>query len=346
MKTTRLAGLASLTLAAALAVSACGSPAATTPPADGGTTAPTVSGDVTVYAAHGPEVTDPVVELFKKTYPDVNVTVVAMPGTGEMMSRIEAEISNPLGDLAWGGSTELYAAAAEGAFASVELPNDAAVIAQDPNHKWHATDVLFQAMAVNTDRVTEADYPTTLTDFQDPKWKGLGKIAFANPRSSGTTYSVLASMVTAHGWEFLDTFLPNAAVVDGSSAMFDGIRTGEYAAGWINEDLGNAWMQEGAPLKLIYPTDGVSNQIGAAAIIEGAKNAEPAKVFVDFLMSPEAQTAIVELVGRRSARNDVPAPEGLVPAADLNLVEPDPAVFAKDKEGVLTKWDEKLAAFN
>lgn len=301
------------------------------------------SSSLVVYAVHGPEVTDPIVKLFREQYPDINLSLTSAAGTGEMISRIESESSNPLGDVSWGGSTEVYEAAADNTFAAVELDNDASVVKQDPEHQWHATDVLFQPMVVNTDKVQEADYPASLTDYTDPKWAGLGKVVFAHPRSSGTTYSILAAMVTAHDWDYLADFLPNAAVVDGSSQMFDGVRTGEYAAGFINEDLGATWIAEGAPLKMIYPSDAVSNQIGAAAVIEGARNAEAAKTFVNFLMSREAQEIMVEQTGRRSARSDVTVPAGLPDASELKLADPDPAVFATDKEAVLNRFEEVLA---
>lgn len=302
------------------------------------------SGTVVVYAAHGPEVTGPIIAAFEKAHPEIDVQLTASPGTGELISRVESEAKNPLGDVAWGGSSENYDAAAKGTFAAVELKNDAATVVQDPKHEWHATDALFQAIAVNTDRVADGEHPSSFADLTDPKWKDAGRIAFANPRSSGTSYSLLAAMVSEYDWDYLDDFLPNAAVVDGSSQMFDGVRTGEYALGFINEDLGSTWIEEGAPIELIYPDDVVSNQIGVAAIIEGAKHPKAAETFVDYLMSEEAQKILVSEVGRRSARTDVPAPEGLPDAAELNLATPDPAVFATDKESVLTKFDEALAA--
>lgn len=301
------------------------------------------AGQVVVYAAHGPEVTDPIIAAFEEAYPDIDVQLTSSPGTGELISRVESETKNPLGDVAWGGSSENYDAADESAFAAVELENDAETVVQDPKHKWHATDALFQAIAVNTERVDTSDYPSSFADLLDPKWKDLGDVAFANPRSSGTSYSLLAAMVSEYGWEYLSDFLPNAAVVDGSSQMFDGVRTGEYAAGFINEDLGATWIAEDAPLELIYPDDTVSNQIGVAAIIEGAAHTSAAETFVNYLMSQDAQQILVDEVGRRSARTDVAPPAGLPDAANLSLATPDPAVFATDKESVLSKFDEKLA---
>jgi len=343
MKNNRKVGaFIGVTLAASLALTGCS--AITGGQSDAGDDK-VDSGAVVVYVAHGPEVTDPIIAAFRKAYPDIKVTLIASPGTGELIGRVESEAANPLGDVAWGGSSENYDAASGKAFASVELENDADTVVQDPNHKWHATDVLFQTIAVNTERVTnESDYPTTFQDLTDPRWKDAGGIVFANPRSSGTSYSLLSAMVSTYGWAFFDGFLPNAKVVDGSSQMFQGVRTGEYAVGFINEDLAATWVAEGAPLKVIYPEDTVSNQIGVAAVIAGAKHTKPAETFVNFLMSKDTQQIMVDEVGRRSARADVAPPAGLPDASKLNLATPDPAVFAVDKESVLVKFDEKLAS--
>jgi len=299
------------------------------------------SDTLTVYTVTGPEVTEPVVKAFEDAHEGVTVNVVTSAGTGELMARVESEAENPLGDVVWGGSTENYEAADDAVFAPVELGNDAAMVANDPDHRWHATDLLYQAIVVNTDRVPDQSaWPSTMKDLTDPKWAGLGKIGFASPRSSGTTYSLVAAMVSAYGWDYVKDFLPNAALLDGSSAMFNGTRDGEYAAGFINEDLAATWAAGGSPIKVIYPSDVVSNQIGAAAVIAGSPNTENAKVFVDYLMSTEGQTIIRDAAGRRPARADVAPPAALPKADDLKLAKPDPATFAVGKDQVLAKFDE------
>lgn len=299
------------------------------------------SSSLTIYTVTGPEVTEPLVEAFEAEYPDISLEIITSAGTGELMARVESEASNPLGDVVWGGSTENYDAMPEGIFASVELENDAAMIVSDPNSAWHATDLLYQVIVVNTDRVPDqGQWPASMEDLLDPSWKDLGGIGFATPRSSGTTYSLLAAMVAEYGWEYVEAFLPNAVLLDGSAAMFNGTRSGEYAAGFINEDLAATWAADGSAIEVIYPNDVVSNQVGAAAVIEGTKNQENAETFVNFLMSEQGQQVISESAGRRPARTDVAPPAGLPAADDLVLAEPDPETFAVGKEDVLSKFDQ------
>ncbi|HIC90251.1 MAG TPA: extracellular solute-binding protein, partial [Anaerolineae bacterium] len=219
-----------------LMLGACALPAAPPPGAPPAPAGPKVEKELVVYAPHGPEITEPMVALFKQKYPDIKVDVITA-GTGELMNRIRAEKDNPLGDLMWGGATELYEANAD-LFAPVELENDAATVVQDEKHIWHAADLLFQAIAVNTDLLSEEEYPKTFKELADPKWKEKGGLALANPRASGTGYSLVTAMVTLYGWDFMVELLKNATITEGSSAMFKMVRDGEVPVAFINEDLG------------------------------------------------------------------------------------------------------------
>ncbi|TDC02006.1 extracellular solute-binding protein [Nonomuraea longispora] len=302
------------------------------------------SGDdntVTLYAVSGPEVTDPILGAFKSKHPGIKVNRIGLPGTGEAFARVRAEKDRPLGDVIWGGSSELYTANAD-LIAPVELPNDAATVAKDPDHIWHATDLLFQAIAVNTDKFPDAaGHPKTFADLAEPGYAG-GKVGFATPKSSGTSYSLLTTMVTLHDWDYVDRFVKNARMLDGSTAMFNMVKDGEVGTSFINEDLGAKWIDAGAKIKLIYPEDGVSGQIGSAGVIKGAKHEAAAKTFVDFLMSKEAQQIMVDEVQRRSSRGDVPAPKGLPPVEQLKRADVDEKWAAEKKDEILAEFDDAV----
>lgn len=85
--------------------------------------AETKSNKLVVYCPHPLEFINPVVTKFEAET-GIKVEVIAA-GTGELLKRIEAEASNPLGDILWGGSLstlqpkkdmfEVYASANEDA---------------------------------------------------------------------------------------------------------------------------------------------------------------------------------------------------------------------------------------
>lgn len=295
-----------------------------------------------VYTAHGPELVDPVINLFKQKHPDIKVTVI-QAGTGVMLSRIQAEKANPGGDVMWGGPVETYQAD-EDLFAPYASPEDKYFQVTDPKNIWHANSVLPQTIAVNTRLVKPEEYPMTFQALLDPKWKAAGGIAFAHPGRSGTGYTILTSMVTLYGWDYVEKFLANAKITNSSDEMFKMVRDGEVPVAFINEDLGVKWIEGGAPLKLIYPKDGVSNQVDACGLIRGAKHPNAAKLFIDFILSKEVQQVYATVLMRRSARTDVAPPKGLVPLSDYKLIVRDGKWVSEQKDQILQEFEKRLAA--
>ena len=254
-------------------------------------------GVVTIYTPHGPEITGPILEAFNKKYPDVKVEQIKA-GTGELLSRLEAEQNNPSADVMWGGDTTSFDSY-ESLFAAYESPED--------------------------------EYPTTVKELVNLKWKDKA-IALADPNKSGTGYTIVSGLVNAYGWDFIEQMLENSVVIPGSDAMFKAVREGELPAGFINEDLGATWEAEGLPVKMIYATDAVTVQMDAIALVKNGPNPELGKLIIDFVSSPEAHKIAVETISRRSARIDVDPPEVLPKLGKLNLFtanEPRQIVNAK-----------------
>lgn len=286
-------------------------------------------GVVHLYSPHGPEITEPILDLFKQTYPEVEIQIVS-GGTGELLSRLEAEKGNPAADVMWGGDTVSFESYAH-LFASYESPEDKAMMKSDPAHKWHPFAVLCQPILVNTDLLAPSEYPRTAGEMTDPKWKAA-KIALADPNKSGTGYTIVSGLVNSYGWDFIENLLDNCVVTPGSDAMFKAVKDGEVAVGWINEDLGAKWEKEGLPVKMIYAEDAVTVQMDAVALVKDGPSADLGKLLVDFICSAESHKIAVEQISRRSARKDVAPPSVLPALGELNLFtanEPRQVVNAK-----------------
>lgn len=86
-------------------------------------------------------------------------------------------------------------------------------------------------------------------------------------------------------------------------------------------------QQEGYPLKLIIPEQ-TAYEIGGAAIINGGPNTENAKIFMDWMLTKEAQELNVESSYRYPVRTDVAAPEGLPALEDVGSggLRPGPGI--------------------
>ncbi len=290
---------------------------------------PAEKGVINLYTPHGPEITGPILELFHEKYPGIQVQLVS-GGTGELLSRLEAEKENPSADIMWGGDTVSFESASN-LFAPYDSPEDAAMVKSDPEKKWHPFAILCQPVFVNTDLVKEADFPKTAKELTDSSRK-KGKIALADPNKSGTGYTIVSGLVNAYQWPFIEELLKNCVVTPGSDAMFKAVKDGEVAIGWINEDLGAKWEAEGLPVKMIYAKDAVTVQMDAVALVKDGPSPELGKLLLDFICSKDAHAIAVEKISRRSARKDV-APPAILPAlGDLRLFtanEPRQVVNAK-----------------
>ena len=177
--------------------------------------------------------------------------------------------------------------------------------------------------------------PTKVSDLLDPKWTKLGGIVLADPSQSGTGYTIIGGLASGLGWDVVTKLITSARILPGSTAMFNAVREGEAAIGWVNEDLGIRWEAEGLSVKMIYPADAVTVQVDAFGLVKGAAHPDAAKKFMDFVGSKEAQVLVTTIIKRRSARKDVPPPASMKAFADLKVFpakEPNDVVTAKFKK--------------
>jgi len=289
------------------------------------------SNTVTIYTMSGPEITTPILDALRVKYPQVIVNLVKA-GTGEIVARLEAEKGNPGADLLWGGDNLAVFDGNAHLFAAYESPEDKYMVAQDPNHKWHAFTIFCQAILVNTKTVKPADFPKNAKDLINSMWKKAGGVALADPNKSGTGYTIVSGLSSAFGWDFIEKLVANSVVMPGSDAMFKAVQDGELPVGFINEDLGATWKAQGLPIEVIYAKDAVTVQMDACGLVKGGPNPDLAKKVLDFLCSKEAHTIAVKIINRRSARSDVAPPASLPDLGALKLftaIEPREVVNAK-----------------
>ncbi|MCK7490289.1 MAG: extracellular solute-binding protein [Anaerotruncus sp.] len=170
----------------------------------------------------------------------------------------------------------------------------------------------------NKKLVSEAEKPKTWKDVLDPKWKG--KVAYADASKSGSSYTLLVTWLTIYGkneagWKFVEDLLRQCKVLPKSSMTYQGVANGEYPIGLTFEQAAFDYLKGGAPIGLIYPSEGTAITLDGSAVIKNAPHPTAAKLFLDWTVSKEMQQLMVERFGRRSVRKDVGSPAGL-PALD------------------------------
>ncbi len=351
--------LLSVTMAMMMSVTsfaASAKPAATATPAAKATATPTAkattpstsaSKRVTIYSPHpsGP-LNAGIKEFQEKT--GITVDLVAA-GTGELLKRIEAESANPQCDVFWGGGADSLAAYSK--FFEVFKPSDIANIDKNylaADNIWTGESPLPMIIMYNKKLVSEADVPKSWADLLSPKFKG--KIAYADPNKSGSSYTILCTLLTAFGkddgkgWDFVKSLVKNLdGKLQGSSGdVYKKVSDGEFSVGLTLEKEAYTYVKSGANVGIAYPSEGTSAVPDGIALIKGAKNKDNAATFINFILNKDSQKMMSETFSRRPVRTDTNPPEGLPALKDIKFVDYDFSWASSKKEEILSKWKDVI----
>jgi iron(III) transport system substrate-binding protein len=299
-------------------------------------------GKVVVYSANDSNLDRFVFDAFTK---DTGIAVEGVSaGSGVLFRRIASEKDKPLGDIIWGVSRALlqsnkallapYASKAKDA-----TPADF----RDADDLWIGTNVHLIVILQNTKLLPVADGPKAWADLLDPKWKD--KVAFTDPANSGSAFTNVTMLQQAWGhndaaWEKVTKLLANTKVLNRSTLVFQGVGNGEFPLGMSLEYAGLQWAAGGAPVKVIYPSDGTVAQMEGVALIKGGPDAENAKKFVDFITRKDVREEIIRKFFRRAARQDLDLTKlpGDMPALkDVKLLSYDEAGWTAKRAETLQK---------
>ncbi|GIP34166.1 ABC transporter substrate-binding protein [Paenibacillus sp. J2TS4] len=301
------------------------------------------TGRLTVYSPNQAEINNPIIKEFQDRT-GIQVQLIS-GGTGELLKRVEAEASNPLGDVFFGGGQESHDAYKDyfEPYVTSEIDNLEADYT-DPGQTWTPLSILPMIIIYNQDLVPEGEKPKGWEDLLDPKWKG--KIAFSDPARSASSYTQMVTMLTAFGlndekgWDFIKKFVGalDNKILSSSSMVYKGVADKEFALGITSEDAALRYIEGGAKVGIIYPEEGTSARADALSIMKGAKNLEEAKQFIDFVAGPDVQSLIQKEFKRRSVRKDAEKVEGIPLTKDIK-------VLPYDTEWASNNKDEAVARF-
>ena len=248
-----------------------------------------------VFTSHKENIYEPVIAEFEER---TGIWVeVESGGTNELLERVE-NADGKSGDVFFGGGVDSLQAYAD-YFLSYE-PTEAENL-QDTyvseDDKWTLFSSLPIVIIYNNKLVYSSNVPASWDDLFLEKWKG--KIAFADPRKSGTSYTALATMLQLFEEDDRATvrrFVHNldGHVSDSSSAVLDDVISGKRLIGVTLEEIANKRISEGADIGIVYPREGVTAVPDGCAILKGATNVENAKLFVDFIISYDVQNYILQ----------------------------------------------------
>lgn len=282
---------------------------------------------------------------------------VTRKSTGDILDQVRTEKSDPQTDVWWGGTGDAQLqAASEGLLQSYQPPPAAAMLPWAENFfdlsGGRSAGIYAGALgfAYNTDLLKQKGLkpPACWKDLIDSAYAGA--IELADPNSSGTAYTALATLVQLFGedeaFKYLGGLGANIRTYpqSGSAPVKDAAR-GDALIGisFIHDAV--TLRQAGYPLEIVAPCEGTGYEIGAVSIVKGAKNLEAARAFVGFALSAEGQAT-----GAAAGQNQVPSSAGasLPPGAPdismIRMVDYDFATFgsADERRRLLKRFDTEI----
>lgn len=302
--------------------------------------------ELVVWAACQDAEAQALVEAFNKIHPEINVSIIRA-GASELNTRLIAEWPNPSGDVLLGASQEIFDADETfEMFEPYKVENDANIPANLKDTKsevprYYSFSMPIQVILVNTDLLTEDEYPKSWWDLGDPKYKG--KIVLANPALSGGAYAQLYMMWKLYGYDLIPLVAANATFIPNSTAVTESVVRGEYAIGCNPEYNVSTAMNNGAHITAVYPEDGTGLRTDGSGIIKNGPNPEAAKLFMEFLTTNEAYEIIRYTSGRRVPIESIPGPDFMPTLSEIKFFDYDP-IEAGNVRPELTEYFTNLIA--
>lgn len=271
---------------------------------------------------------------------------------GEMLTRVKAEANNPNASIMHGGSTDTYIAGAkEGLFELYESPELVNVPDEykDPAGAWSPFYVGALAFACNKNWFEKngLEYPKTWNDLLKPEFKG--QISMAHPSTSGTSFTVLATIIQMMGddaWPYLTKLNQNVRqYTKAGAAPPMEVALGEAAIALTFAHDGLKPANEGYPLEIVFPEDGTGYEVGAMALIKNAdaKEQDNAKKFIDWTLSQRGQECFIESKSNRLPINvNAKVSDGLQPLSEINVIDYDAVWSGENRTPLLEEFAKNI----
>jgi iron(III) transport system substrate-binding protein len=320
-----------------------------------GTSAFAQSGEVNIICSAQADWCNLMQTTFGKTRGiKVNMT---LKGSGEALAQLVAERANPKTDLWFGGTGDPHLLAAE---QNLTLQYKSSALTQ--LHPWaqkQAEQAGFKTVGVysgplgfgyNTELLAKKKLPVpkVWADLLKPEYKG--EIQVADPRASGTAYTMIATLVQMMGEDKAFTYLSalhqNVSTYPRSGVgPIKAVARGEAAVSisFVHDAPGE--KAQGFPVEAITPADGTGAEIGSMSIVKGARNLDNAKAFYEWALTPGAQQfgAAAKQFQLPSNKN-TPVDPRVPDFKKIKLIDYDYAKYGQSaiRKQLILNWERKV----
>jgi iron(III) transport system substrate-binding protein len=282
---------------------------------------------------------------------------VALKGSGEALAQLIAEKDNPKTDVWFGGTGDPHLQAAEQGltleYKSPTLPQLHAWAQQQAQQSKFRTVGIYSGplgFGYNPELLAKKKLPVpkTWADLTKPIYKG--EVQVANPASSGTAYTMIATLVQLMGedkaFEYLKALHKNVSQYTRSgTAPIKAVARGETAVSISFVHDGPGEKMQGFPVETITPGDGTGAEIGSMSIIKGARNMDAAKKFYEWALTPSAQEIAFaaksfQVPSNKAAKIDANVPD----FRKIKFIDYDYAKYgaSAERRRLIARWEKEV----
>lgn len=273
--------------------------------------------------------------------------------TGEVLAQVRAEAGNPKVDVWWGGTGDPHLIAASEGLSTPSGVDTSGLLGWAQNMadmsegRAIGVHVGLLGMLYNTEVLAEKGLPAPACwrDLAKPDY--VGEVTVSNPQSSGTAYTQLATLVQLFGEDEAFALLAdigtnvNQHTKSGSAPGKMAARGETTIAVGFMHDMVNL-KKQGFPVEIVSPCEGTGYEVGAVSVINGTPNMDAAKAWVEYVISPEAQSrgldvGVFNIPSHPASATDPDAPD----MTSVKLIDYDFATYgsSETRERLLTRWD-------
>ncbi|NIX78128.1 ABC transporter substrate-binding protein [Microvirga terricola] len=277
--------------------------------------------------------------------------------SGEIYAQVKAEAANPRADIWWGGTGDPHMQAAEeGLTQEYKSPKLGELqdwaVRQWEQSKNRAIGIYSGALGFgyNTELIKSKGVPEPKcwADLLNTKLKD--EVQMADPNSSGTAYTLLATVIQLmgedKGFEYLKGLHKNVnQYTKSGAAPAKAMALGETTVGVAFMHDIVTMVVDKAPIKVVAPCEGTGYEIGSMSIVKGAKNLENAQKFYDWALTPAAQKLGAEAKSYQVPSNKAtPVPPEAPKLSEIKLINFDFAKYGSsdERKRLLSKWDNEV----
>lgn len=275
--------------------------------------------------------------------------------SGEALARLRAERQNPIFDVWFGGTGDPHLVGNEEGLTEFYRPrswNDLRLEFREAvGGKYIPVYVGILGWAINDRLLKEKGIPIPRTwkDLADSRYRGL--IAYPNPNTSGTGYTMVATLIQLYGeneaFELLKRIHRNVAQYTRSGAAPGQLTgRGEVAIGvtFIHDAIDQ--VLSGFPITYGAPRDGTGYEIGGLSLIKGTTNRANAIAFIEWALSPAGQRVGPDLgqAYQIPSNTKTPIPKVSPRFEDFKVIKYDFLKYgaATVRDAVVRRWTREV----